>query len=254
MSFKPLTALRRGFGMFWRALDATRRTVLNLLFLLIVIAPDLAVLQRRRQAALAARPRWCSRCRATWSSSTAATLRDAVLANVGGDVQAHACSCATCSSVLDAAAQGPEHRQRRAAARRDRRAAAWPRCAKSARRSTASRRAGKTVVAWGGSYDQKRYLVASHASEVYRAPDGHGHDRRLRPPPQLLPRRARQAGRHGQPDESRHLQERRRAVHRQRPVEAAAEADAYLYNALWAGYTAHVEKNRKLPAGAIMQA
>ena len=38
MSFKPLTSLRRGFGMFWRGLDATRRFVLNMLFLGIVIA------------------------------------------------------------------------------------------------------------------------------------------------------------------------------------------------------------------------
>jgi hypothetical protein len=32
--------------------------------------------------------------------------------------------------------------------------------------------AGKTVVAWGGSFDQKRYLVAAHASEVYLHPMG----------------------------------------------------------------------------------
>ena len=38
MSFKPFTSLRRGFGMFWRGLDATRRFVLNMLFLVIVIA------------------------------------------------------------------------------------------------------------------------------------------------------------------------------------------------------------------------
>src|SRR3954462_5930811 len=37
MSFKPFTAVRRGFGMFWRALDATRRTFLNLVFLVIVV-------------------------------------------------------------------------------------------------------------------------------------------------------------------------------------------------------------------------
>ena len=37
MSFKPLSFLRRGFGMFWNALDATRRTVFNLLFLLLLI-------------------------------------------------------------------------------------------------------------------------------------------------------------------------------------------------------------------------
>jgi protease-4 len=37
------------------------------------------------------------------------------------------------------------------------------------------------------------------------------------------------------------------------PSPAAAEADAFLYNALWANYTAEVEKFRKLPAGTIDQ-
>ena len=37
MAFKPLSALRRGFVMLWTALDVTRRTFVNLLFLLIVI-------------------------------------------------------------------------------------------------------------------------------------------------------------------------------------------------------------------------
>jgi len=35
------------------------------------------------------------------------------------------------------------------------------------------------------------------------------------------------------------------------PSQAAQEADSFLYNALWTGYTAEVEKARKLPAGAI---
>ena len=36
MSFKPFTSLRRGIGMFWRGLDATRRFVLNSLFLIVL--------------------------------------------------------------------------------------------------------------------------------------------------------------------------------------------------------------------------
>ena len=38
MSFKPLSTLRRGIGSLWRGLDATRRFLLNLVFLLILIA------------------------------------------------------------------------------------------------------------------------------------------------------------------------------------------------------------------------
>ena len=43
MSLNPFPPLRRGFGAFWRALDATRRAVFNLIFLLIVIAILIAI-------------------------------------------------------------------------------------------------------------------------------------------------------------------------------------------------------------------
>ena len=38
MSFKPLSTLRRGIASLWRGLDATRRFLFNLVFLLILIA------------------------------------------------------------------------------------------------------------------------------------------------------------------------------------------------------------------------
>jgi protease-4 len=113
------------------------------------------------------------------------------------------------------------------------------------------RAAGKTVVAWGGTYDQKRYMVASHANEVYLHPmgmvliEGFG----------------------------RHRNYYRDALDKigvtvnlmkvgtyksfaepyigNGPSDAAREADSFLYNALWSSYTAEVEKARKLPAGAI---
>ena len=60
MSFKPLSSLRRGFGVLWRALDATRRTVLNLLFLIVLIVAAVGDLRRRRASRWRRRPRWCS--------------------------------------------------------------------------------------------------------------------------------------------------------------------------------------------------
>jgi protease-4 len=111
--------------------------------------------------------------------------------------------------------------------------------------------AGKPVVAWGGTYDQKRYLVASHASEVYLHPmgmvliEGFG----------------------------RHRNYYRDALDKvgvtvnlmkvgtyksfaepyigNGPSDAAREADSLLYNTLWTNYTAEVEKARKLPQGAV---
>jgi protease-4 len=111
--------------------------------------------------------------------------------------------------------------------------------------------AGKTVVAWGGSYDQKRYLVASHASEVYVHPmgmvmiEGFGHYRnyyrdaldKLGVTVNLM-----KVGTYKSFAEP---------YIGNGPSQAAVEADTYLYQGLWSGYTGEVEKNRKLAQGAL---
>ena len=48
MAFKPLSALRRGFVFLWTALDVTRRTFFNLLFLLILVLIVLFIQKRPR--------------------------------------------------------------------------------------------------------------------------------------------------------------------------------------------------------------
>jgi protease-4 len=111
--------------------------------------------------------------------------------------------------------------------------------------------AGKTVVAWGGTYDQKRYLVASHASEVYLHPmgmvliEGFGHHRnyyrdaldKVGVTVNLM-----KVGTYKSFAEP---------FIGNGPSDAAREADSFLYNALWTNYTAEVEKARKLPQGAV---
>ncbi|HEY0062828.1 MAG TPA: signal peptide peptidase SppA, partial [Telluria sp.] len=113
--------------------------------------------------------------------------------------------------------------------------------------------AGKPVVAWGGAYNQKRYLLASHASEVYMHPmgyvliEGFGRHRnyyrdaldKLGVTVNLMKVGAYKSA--AEPYISNG------------PSPAASEAEAYLYNAMWEGYTADVEKNRKLPAGSVMK-
>jgi protease-4 len=97
--------------------------------------------------------------------------------------------------------------------------------------------AGKPVVAWGGSYDQKRYLLAAHASEVYMHPmgmvliEGFGRYRnyyrdaldKLGVTVNLL-----KVGTYKSFAEP---------YIGNGPSQAASEADSYLYNALWTNYT-----------------
>ncbi|UUZ47961.1 S49 family peptidase [Massilia sp. B-10] len=102
------------------------------------------------------------------------------------------------------------------------------------------------MVAWGGAYDQKRYLLASHADEVYLHPmgnvmiEGFGRHRnyyrdaldKLGVTVNLM-----KVGTYKSAAEP---------YISNGPSQAASEAEAYLYNAMWEGYTTDVEKNRKL--------
>ena len=82
--------------------------------------------------------------------------------------------------------------------------------------------AGKQVVAWGSSYDQRQYYIAAHADEVLLHPLGMVYLEGYGALPQLLQGRARPARHQRQPEAGRHLQERGRAVHRERAVAGIA--------------------------------
>ncbi len=112
---------------------------------------------------------------------------------------------------------------------------------------------GKPVIAWGSSYDQRQYFLASHANEVYLDPmgqvllEGFGHYHNY----------YRDA-----------LDKLGITVNLMRvgtyksfaepfiangPSPAATEAERVLYTALWNAYTDEVEKARGLPAGSLNQ-
>jgi protease-4 len=248
MSFKPLTSLRRGFGMFWRGLDATRRLVLNLLFLLIVIALLVATFSGGAKP-LVSKTALVLDLRGDLVEEHSGGLRDALLANVGGEVR-RTVELRDLLVVLDAAARdknigsvllmldeldgGGLAMLHEAGAAIDR-----------------VKAAGKPVVAWGGSFDQKRYLLASHASEVYVHPMGmvmiEGFGRRRNYYRDALDKlgvtvNLMKVGTYKSFAEP---------YIANGPSQAALEADTFLYGALWKDYTAAVEKNRKLAPGAV---
>lgn len=248
MSSKPLSPLRRGVGALWRGLDATRRFLLNLIFLLIVIA-FLWALFGGGLKPLAPKTALVLDLKGELVEERAGSVRDSVVSTVSGNGR-RLVRLPDVLKALDAAAKDPNIgdvlllldemgggglasvREIGAAVER-------------------VKAAGKRVVAWGGSYDQKRYLIAAHASEIYLHPmgmvmiEGFG----------------------------RHRNYYRDALDKvgvtvnlmkvgtyksfaepfigNGPSPAAQEADTFLYTGLWTGYTAEVEKARKLPAGAI---
>jgi len=250
MSFKPLSFLRRGFGMFWGALDATRRTIFNLIFLLFLIMIVTALLTGGPKP-IAPRTALVLELKGDLVEQHSGTVRDAFMAGLSGDNQKsvqlrdiltvldtvekdeNITSVVLILDELDSAGLATLHEV----------GAALDRVKAS----------GKKIVAWGSSYDQKRYLLASHADEVYLHPmgnvmiEGFGRHRnyyrdaldKLGVTVNLMKVGAYKSA--AEPYISNG------------PSPAASEAEAYLYNAMWEGYTADVEKNRKLPAGSIMK-
>jgi protease-4 len=248
MSFKPLSSLRRGFGALWRGLDATRRFVLNLIFLLIVIMLLWAIFGGGFKP-LTPKTALVLDLKGELVEERAGSVRDSVVATLSGNAR-HLIQLPDVLKALDAAAKDNnintvvlllDEMDGGGLAMLREIGAAVERV----------KAAGKLVVAWGGSYDQKRYLVASHASEIYLHPmgmvmiEGFG----------------------------RHRNYYRDALDKvgvtvnlmkvgtyksfaepyigNGPSQAAQEADSFLYNALWQSYTLEVEKARKLPQGAL---
>ncbi|MFL6672928.1 MAG: signal peptide peptidase SppA [Massilia sp.] len=248
MSFKPLSSLRRGFGAFWRALDATRRLVLNLVFLLIVVLLLWAIFGGGFRP-LAPNTALVLDIKGDLVEQHSGSVREALLSNVGGETR-RTVQLRDMLTVLDAAARDRnitsvvlllDDMDNAGLAMLHEAGAAIDRV----------KAAGKPVVAWSGNYDQKRYLLASHASEVYLHPmgmviiEGFGRYRnyyrdaldKLGVTVNLM-----KVGTYKSFAEP---------YIGNGPSPAAREADTMLYNALWNGYTAEVEKNRKLPAGTV---
>ncbi|MDB5936632.1 MAG: sppA [Massilia sp.] len=248
MSFKPMSSLRRGFGGFWRALDATRRTLFNLLFLAFLIFVLWAMFGGGVKP-LGAKTALVLDLKGMLVEQSVGSVRDTLTASLSGDVK-HSVQLRDVLTVLDAAATDnnissvlllPEDLDGAGLAMLNEVGHALDRV----------RAAGKPVIAWGGSYDQKQYLLASHASEVYVHPMGVVNIKGF----------------------GRHRNYYRDALDKigvtvnlmkvgtyksfaepyigNGPSEAASQADATLYNALWGAYTADVEKNRKLAAGTV---
>jgi protease-4 len=248
MSFKPLSTLRRGIGSLWRGLDATRRFLFNLVFLLILIALFWGIFGGGLKP-LAPKTALVLDLKGELVEERAGSVRDSIMSGLSGNAR-HLIQLRDVLTALDAAAKDDNISSVVLLLdEMDGGGLASLREIGAALERVKAR--GKTVVAWGGSYDQKRYLVASHASEIYLHPmgmvmiEGFG----------------------------RHRNYYRDALDKvgvtvnlmkvgtyksfaepyigNGPSDAAREADSFLYNALWANYTGEVEKARKLPAGSL---
>jgi protease-4 len=237
--------------MFWRALDATRRTILNLIFLVIIVVLLIAIFSGGAKP-LSDKTALVLELKGELVEQSSASVQETLMSGIGAGETRHTIQLRDLLTVLDNAAKDShistvvlflDEFDVSGMANLHEMGAALDRV----------RAGGKKVIAWGGSYDQKNYLIATHANEIYVHPmgmvmlEGFGRHRnyyrdaldKLGVTVNLI-----KVGTYKSFAEP---------YIGNGPSPAAAEADAFLYNALWANYTAEVEKFRKLPAGTIDQ-
>jgi protease-4 len=247
MSFKTLG---RGVGKFWRAIDATRRTILNLLFLAFLIIVLWAIFGGGLKP-LGPKTALVLDLKGLLVEQSSGSVRDALMANVSGSDVKRTVQLRDVLTALDAAATDSNVTSVLLLLE-DMDGAGMAMLNEIGQAVDRVKAAGKPVVAWGDSYDQRQYLLASHATEVYLHPMGVVNIKGF----------------------GRHRNYYRDALDKigvtvnlmkvgtyksfaepyigNGPSQAASEAESFLYNALWGAYTDQVEKNRKLPPGAIM--
>ena len=240
--------LGRGLRGVWRLLDGTRRLLMNLLLLLLAAGLVWALvtrggptLQDKTVLVLDLRGPVVEQRSGTWS--------DAALGRARGQ-RPQQVQLRDVLRVLDAAATDPKISQVLLLLDDFRGAglATLRELSAAVQRFKAS---GKTVVAWGSSFDQRQYHVAAAASEVLLHPmgmvqiEGYGRLRnyyrdaldKLGVTVNLI-----RVGTYKSFGET---------FTENGPSAASIEAERLLYGGLWATYTADVEAARKLPAGAL---
>jgi protease-4 len=251
MSQSPFSYIRNGFAFFWRALDAGRRTVLNLIFLIIVLVLLYAIFGGGAKP-LQPKTTLVLELKGQLVEQSSVNARDALVTNLRGGEVHKMIQLRDVLAVLEQAAKDPDIGA--AVLLTDELQGAG----QASLREVASaidrfKASGKPVVAWGSSYDQRQYLLAAHASEVYLHPmgmvliEGFGRYRnyyrdaldKLGVTVNLL-----RVGTYKSFAEP---------FIANGPSPAASEAESYLNGALWAAYMDNVEKARKLPQGQIMK-
>jgi protease-4 len=240
--------IRRTFGGFLRVVDATRRLVLNLLFVLIVVVVALALFSSSRLH-LADNTALVISLRGDLVEQYSGSAREAALTEVLGGVERET-QLRDVVAVLDAAARDPKV-VRVVLILDDLGGAGMAKLNEVAAALDRFRSAGKQIVAWGAQMTQAQYYLAAHADQLYLHPNG----------AVLL------TGLGGYRNYYRDALDRLGVtvnVFRvgkfksfvepfvnNAPSREASEADAFWLKDAWDSYTHEVEQSRKLAPGAI---
>jgi len=240
--------LRRTVGGFLRVVDAARRLVVNVLFLLIVGVVAIALLVRPHLR-LQDNTALVISLSGDLVEQYKGSAREAALAASLGGVERET-QLRDVVAVLDAAARDPKI-LRAVLILDDMGSAGMAKLNEVVAALDRFRAAGKQVLAWGSQMSQAQYYLGAHADQVYLHPSG----------AVLL------TGLGGYRNYYREALDRlgvtvnvfRVGKYKSfvepfvnnAPSREAMEADAFWLNDAWSSYTRQVEQARKLSSGAI---
>jgi len=256
MPSTPRTSrIGRALRKTWWLLDATRRTLLNLLMLLV-----LGVLLWALWQAVSGPPPLKDKTALVINLSgrlveqfSGTSLRDGALQRVRGTGEEAQTRLRDVLQALEAAAKDDKitHAVLVLDAFSN---AGLPKLREVAAAIERFKAAGKPVIAWGDSYDQRQYYLAAHASEVWLHPMGEigmeGYGRHRSYYKDLFDR----VGVSANVIRAGKFKSAGETFSASGPSPETLESDAALYGALWSSWTGAVEKARKLPAGSVMSA
>jgi protease-4 len=240
---------RRWFGIFWRSLDAVRRAILNLLFLLIIILLAIAIFSGGKR--IDEKTALILDLKGVLVEQQAGNVREQLVSEAQGDSK-ETLQLRDVLQVLDAAAKDPKISSV-VLLLDEFQGAGMPMLRDVGEALDRFKARGKKVVAWSSGYDQREYFLAAHADEIYLHPMGMvelegfgGHRNYYRDVLDKLGITVNlmRVGTYKSFAEPYIANE---------PSPAALEAETYLYSGMWKNYTETVEKLRKLPTGTIMQ-
>ena len=243
--------LGRGLRGAWWALDITRRTLMNLVLLLILVALAWALL-RGGPPALQPKTALVLDLQGSITEQRAGSNRSSALKRLQGD-EDEQMRLRDVLAVLDAAAKDPAITQ--ALLLTDNLGGAGlPTLRELAAALQRFKAAGKTVVAWGSAYDQRGYYLAAHANELWLHPMGglevQGYGRLRSYYKDLFDK----VGVTAHVIRAGQFKNAGETFSANGPSPQTLESDAALYGALWGTWTTGVEKARGLQAGSVMQA
>lgn len=244
--------IRRIFGTIWWLLDGTRRLVFNLLFLALLIVVVMAWTAGSRKPVLQDNTALVLNLRGDLVEQSSGTGSELLLAEALGQPRRETL-LRDVLDALDAAAKDPKIV--RAVLVLDDLSGGGTASLREVAAALARFKAqsGKEVVAWGSSFSQRQYFLASHADAVYLHPYGSVNLRGIGGNGLYFKEVLDKLGITMHGFQAGRFKSAIEPLTRQAPSAEALEADQAWMDDLWGSVTADVERVRKLPAGHIAQ-